>query len=220
MVARFAIGHGRRVLDLGAGTGKLTRLLVPTGADLVAVEPVAEMREAFAQAVPGVEVLDGSGEALPMAAGSVDVVVVAQAFHWFEPQRALAEIARVLRPGGGLALLWNHRDERVPWVAELTRIIHWDTFERGQYHRTDWAAVVAEASHRFSPVVLEEHDYEQDLDEAGLVDRVASVSYVATMGVGERGVLLDEVRRLVADFPPRFVLPYVTSVWTTDLLPA
>jgi len=220
LAERFGLGPGRRVLDVGAGTGKLTRLLLGTGAHVEAVEPVAEMRAGFAAAVPGVTVHDGTGEALPVADGSFDVVVAAQAFHWFDPPRALAEAARVLAPGGGLALLWNARDEREPWVAELTRVIHWDTFERGQYHRVDWAAVVAAASDRFTPLEHRRFEYRQELDEQGLVDRVASVSYIATMTPAERESLLEQVRLLVAGFPPRFVLPYVTDVWTADLLAA
>jgi SAM-dependent methyltransferase len=217
LVAACGIGPGRRVVDVGAGTGKLTRLLVPTGATLVAVEPVAEMRAGFSAAVPGVEVLEGTGEALPLPSRSVDVVVAAQAFHWFDPAAAAAEAARVLRPGGWLALLWNARDEREPWVAELTRTIHWDTFERGQYHRVDWAAVVAAASDAFEPLTRAQFTYRQELDVDGLVDRVASVSYVATMVEAERLALLERVRALVAGFPPRFELPYVTDVWTAAL---
>jgi ubiquinone/menaquinone biosynthesis C-methylase UbiE len=219
LVARFAIGPGRRVLDVGAGTGKLTRLLVPTGCAMEAVEPVANMRAAFEAAVPGVVIREGTGEALPVGDASFDVVVAAQAFHWFDRPRALAEVARVLTPGGGLALLWNHRDESVPWVAELTRLIRWDTFERGQYHRVDWAAVVAESSSRFTPLQLDQFSYVQALDEDGLVDRVASVSYIASMPENERAQLLDHVRALVADFPPRFDLPYVTDLWTAEVAP-
>src|SRR5204863_4913380 len=103
VVATLGITPGRRVLDIGAGTGKFTELLLPTGAAIVAVEPVAEMRAKVA-ALPGVEVHDGTGEALPLPDTSVDAVTVAQAFHWFDPAAALAEMARVLRPEGGLAL--------------------------------------------------------------------------------------------------------------------
>ena len=120
LVRELGIGPDRDVLDLAAGTGKLTRLLVPTGARLVAVEPVAAMADQLRTAVPGVEVHDGTAEAIPLPDGSVDAVVVGQAFHWFDAPVALAEIARVLRPGGGLGLIWNERDSSVPWVAELT----------------------------------------------------------------------------------------------------
>ena len=95
--------------------------------ELVAVEPVAGMRAQFAAVLPEVELLVGTAEAIPVPDASVHTVVAAQAFHWFDPSPALTEIARVLRPGGGLGMVWNERDESVPWVAELTRIIHWDT---------------------------------------------------------------------------------------------
>jgi ubiquinone/menaquinone biosynthesis C-methylase UbiE len=199
----LGLGPGRRVLDLAAGTGKMTRLLVPSGVDLVAVEPVAGMRGAFAAAVPGVEILDGTAEAIPLPDASVDAVVVAQAFHWFDREKALAEIDRVLKPSGGVALVWNRRDESVPWVAEMSRIIHWnrglipqyDGFELDGF--TTWTC-----------------RYVQRLNLEGLLDRVASVSYIAAMDDEQRAPVLAEVSALVAGFPEPFDLPYVTQVHT------
>ena len=112
-----------RVLDLGAGTGKLTRQLVACGLDVVAVEPLDGMRAELARAVPGARLLAGSAERIPLADGAVDAVVAAQAWHWVDPPRAVPEVARVLAPGGTLGLMWNERDERESWVAELGRII-------------------------------------------------------------------------------------------------
>ena len=103
LAARLDLGPGKRVLDLAAGTGKFTRLLVPLGVDLVAVEPVAGMRDRLAAALPDVEIHDGTAERIPLPDASVDAVVVAQAFHWFDPELALTEIGRVVRPGGGWA---------------------------------------------------------------------------------------------------------------------
>ena len=118
LVEALAIGPASTVVDLGAGTGKLTRLLVPTGARVVAVEPLAGMRAELATAVRGVEVLDGTAEAMPLGDGRADAVVAAQAFHWFADHQSLSEIHRVLRPGGGLGLVWNVRDQSVPgWPA-------------------------------------------------------------------------------------------------------
>jgi ubiquinone/menaquinone biosynthesis C-methylase UbiE len=217
VVTALGIGSGRRVLDLGAGTGKFTELLVPTGAALVAVEPVAEMRAKLAAARPDMEVLDGTGEALPLGDASVDAVTVAQAFHWFDPAAALAEIARVLRPEGGLALLWNARDESVPWVAEFTRVIDWHHFQQGHYRAQDWAAVVAGSSNRFTPVEHATFAYEQRLDRAGFVDRVASISYIAAMAPADRDAVIAKALAVVEDFPEEFVLPYTTEVWTCRL---
>jgi ubiquinone/menaquinone biosynthesis C-methylase UbiE len=203
-VARaLRLGPGKRVLDLAAGTGKMTRLLVPTGVDLVAVEPVAGMRTAFAAAVPGVEILDGTAEALPLPDRSVDAVVVAQAFHWFDQRQALAEIDRVLKPGGGVALVWNRRDESVPWVADMSRIIHWNRGLNPQYDGfaldgfTKWTC-----------------SYVQSLSHDGLLDRVASVSYIAAMDERERAGVLAQVSELVRGFTEPIPLPYVTEVFT------
>ena len=109
LVERLSLGPGRVVLDLAAGTGKLARQLVPSGARVVAVEPLAELR---ALVPTGIEMLEGTAEAIPLASGSTDAVTVAQAFHWFDEEAALAEIRRVLRHGGRLALVSNRRDER------------------------------------------------------------------------------------------------------------
>ena len=210
LTRELGLAPGRRVLDLAAGTGKLTRLLAGTGADVVAVEPLAAMRDAFAGAVPGVEILEGTAEAIPLPDASVDAVTVAQAFHWFDPPPALAELARVLRPGGGLALLWNERDESVPWVAELSEAMHW-TSERPYDGTTDWAAIVA-GDGRFTPLRTETVRFEQDVDVDLLCERVASSSYVAVMADCERIALLERVRAVVDGFPPTFALPYVCDV--------
>jgi len=115
LVARkLGITPGQRVLDLAAGTGKLTRSLLGLGAELVAVEPVAGMREQLRRAVPGVDVRDGTAEQIPLDDASVDAVLVAQAFHWFDVPAAAAEIHRVLVPGGGLAVIRNEWDRTVP----------------------------------------------------------------------------------------------------------
>ena len=121
---RWLVGDApRRVLDLAAGTGKLTRSLVAAGHDVVAVEPAEEMLAHLRAAVPAAEALVGTAEAIPLPDASVDAVTVAQAFHWFDPPAALREIARVLRPDGALGLVWNTRDEREPWVRRLGELI-------------------------------------------------------------------------------------------------
>lgn len=215
VVGQLRLGPGGRLLDLAAGTGKLTRLLQATGADVVAVEPVDAMRVTLADVCPGADVRDGTAESIPLEDGAVDAVTVGQAFHWFDAPAALAEIARVLRPGGGLALLWNSRDDSVPWVAELSRVIRWNAGQIPTYDAGDerWQDVIA-ASGRFGPVEFRRFRYDQELDAETLVDRVASVSYIATMPPDERATVLDGVRTLVAGFPPRFVLPHQTFVYT------
>jgi SAM-dependent methyltransferase len=201
------IGPGTRVCDLAAGTGKLTRALRELGAAVVAVEPVAAMRGQLSAAVPDVEVLDGTAEELPLPDGSVDVVTVAQAFHWFDHQAALAEIRRVLRSDGALALLWNERDERAPWVAEMSRLIHWHERTVSRYQHTDWAEVVASCG---GFTALEERgvDWEQPMTREMLGDRVRSISYIAAMTEARREHLVDEVTGLVTRMEEPFTLPY------------
>lgn len=216
LVRELGIGPGSKVLDLAAGTGKLTRLLVPTGAEVVAVEPVSEMRRRLRTAVPYAHVLDGTAERIPLPDGSIDAVTVAQAFHWFDPEVALKEIAWVLKPGGGLGLVWNERDTREPWVAELSRLIRWD--ERGEHRvpyttEVDWAERIDGLDTAFGPVQRYDTTYRQPMDPDTLVARVLSTSYIASQPVAERERLAVAVRELVADLGETFELPYVTVVY-------
>lgn len=221
IVGRAAIGPGRRVLDLAAGTGKLTRLLVPTGADVVAVEPVAAMRAELHAVLPDVEVLDGTAEAIPLGDASVDVVTVAQAFHWFDPPPALAEVARVLRPGGHLVLVWNQRDRDHDWVRTFGDLLVDGDLERpyDSYYDVDYAALVAEAGGgRFTPLDRWETTWEQPCDEDLLVARAASISVVGALPEERRAEVLARVRTLARTHPDlagraSWGFPYTTAVW-------
>lgn len=216
------LGPGRRVLDLAAGTGKLTRLLVPTGAEVVAVEPVAAMREVLAGLLPGVESVDGTAEAIPLPARSVDAVTVAQAFHWFDPPAALAEIARVLRPGGSLVLVWNTRDRSVDWVQRWSDLLVEGDGDRpfDRYVGVDYAAVVAvDGGGAFTPVERWATSWVQPCSPELLLERSASVSVVAALAPAERAVVLDRVRDLCRTHPDlagreSFGFPYDTTVWS------
>jgi len=211
LAAELGVGPGTTVCDLAAGTGKLTRRLVEAGAEVLAVEPVAEMRRQMADAVPGVEAVDGTAEAIPVADASVDVVTVAQAFHWFDAPAALVEIARVLRPGGGLALLWNERDETTAWVAEMSRVIKWHDRTVSRYQHVRWPDVVA-ACGRFGPLQERTISWEQPMTLELLAERVRSISYIAAMPVPERERLVAEVAGLVSRLPEPFPLPYTCRV--------
>lgn len=228
LVAELGLGPGRRLLDLAAGTGKLTRLLLPSGADVVAVEPVAAMRAELVARAPEVEALDGTAEALPLPDGSVDAAVAAQAFHWFDAPIALAELHRVLRRGGGLALVWNVRDESVDWVRRFGELLveaaagdpaSAEFQETGKPYEegTDWTAVVAAAG-GFTPVQRAVVGWAQPIDAELLVRRAASTSFVSALPDDARAAALDAVRALADTHPDlsgrdTFGFPYQTVVY-------
>jgi ubiquinone/menaquinone biosynthesis C-methylase UbiE len=202
----LALTPGLEVLDLAAGTGKLTRRLAESGATVTAVEPVAEMRAALPDSV---RALDGTAEAIPAKDGSVDLVTVAQAFHWFDGDAALAEIHRVLRPGGRLALVWNRRVEDAPVNEAIEEIV--EPYRAGApTHRDDSWRPAFERTTRFGP--LEEHVFatEQVLDADGLAARVCSISFIACLPELERVRVLVRARELAADGP--VTVPYRTEV--------
>ncbi len=220
LVHRLAIAPGRTVVDLAAGTGKLTRLLDASGVNLIAIEPVDSMRDQLVAACPGVDAIGGTAESIPLPDSSVDALTVAQAFHWFEPPAALVEIARVLRPGGFLGIAFNERDTREPWVADLSKLIRWD--ERAQWRvpytvEVDWAEVIAEHGPQFGPVERYDLTYRQPMDPDTLVQRVLSTSYIARLPASEQSALADRVRDLVAPLGDRFELPYVSVAYAAPL---
>jgi SAM-dependent methyltransferase len=195
------------VLDLGAGTGKLTGALVDMSLQVVAVEPSKRMRARLAASVPQAEVLAGSAERIPMDDGAVDAVVVAGAWHWFDPAKATAQIARVLVPGGTLALVWNVRDETEPWVAELGRIMH--------RHTEQMIDTSPQIGPPFTDPERMEIRWEQTMTRKELLDMVASRSYVITLPVDERRRLLDDIADFLEDRSDlaerqQITMPYVT----------
>jgi SAM-dependent methyltransferase len=208
----------RRVLDLGAGTGKLTRGLAARGLDVTAVEPSAGMREQFASVLPGVTVLDGQAERIPVGDVTVDAVLVAQAWHWVDGPRAVPEVARVLAPGGCLGLIWNIRDSRVDWVARLSDIIH----GRGYEDYSDVTSQNPMVGPPFGPLRRHEVQWAKLITPDELIDLVSSRSYMITMAPAERAARLAQVRELIATHPAiggaaEFPLPYVTRCYRADL---
>jgi SAM-dependent methyltransferase len=198
LVDRLRLRPGTTVIDLGAGTGKLTRDLVPTGAHVIAVEPLAEMRAQLETVVPDAEVLSGSAEELPLPDNSVDAVVAASAFHWFETERALEEIHRVLVPGGALATVGNGRDLADPLQGQVQTVI-------GPYLPTaeqilSWIPVV-DASPLFGPAEKFATTFEQWFDADGLAERIGTISYIARLPDDERARVLEQVRELGAAQP-------------------
>jgi SAM-dependent methyltransferase len=203
------------VLDVGAGTGKLTRQLRDRGLEVTAVEPSEGMREQLRQAVPGVAVMAGTAERIPLPGQSADAVLVAQAWHWVDPSAAVPEVARVLVPGGCLGLLWNVRDEREDWVARLGAILRG---RREGPDSSDPSSVVSEAptvGPPFGPVERRDVEWVHRFSPDLLTDTVASRSYVITLPDADREALLGEVRELVRTHPAlagadEIALPYVT----------
>jgi SAM-dependent methyltransferase len=196
----------RDVLDLGAGTGKLTTRLVERGLDVVAVDPIPEMLEVLSNSLPDTPALLGTAEEIPLPDDSVDAVLVAQAWNWFDPERAVKEVARVLRPGGRLGLVWNTRDERMGWVKDLGRII-------GREHDPYNDSVTLPEP--FTDLDRHRFEWTNYLTPQALIDLVASRSYCITSPTAVRARTLDRVRELLATHPALahaagLALPYVT----------
>jgi SAM-dependent methyltransferase len=222
LVQVLGIGPGATVLDLAAGSGKLTRQLLPAGAGLVAVEPSPAMRERLAAAAPGVRVLEGTAEAIPLPDGSLDAVTVGQAFHWFDGPRAVAELHRVLRPGGRVGLLWNVRDESVPWMARITAIVDRHAGDTPRYRDGRWRAAF-DASADFTPLQARRFRHRHELDRAALLDRFASISFIATLPDATRAGALAEIEQVVEAEPSLagpgpVALPYRTDLFFTERL--
>ncbi len=196
------------VVDLGAGTGKFTRLLVDRVERVTAVEPSAGMRAELVEAVPTVEVLAGSAERIPLDDDSVDAVLVAQAWHWVDPLRAVPEVARVLRPGGVLGLVWNVRDPSAPWAAELERIVSSSTESGAE-------SLEPRVGPPFPALERRDVAWVNTVTPEEFVAMVTSRSYFLTLPEAERTVVEARVRRLLAEHPAlagrdTIEVPYVT----------
>jgi SAM-dependent methyltransferase len=210
LAERLDLRESRSVVDVGAGTGLFTRAITPYCSALIAVEPSEGMRREFESQGLGVKILDGTAESLPFSDHSVDVITVAQAFHWFDPAKALAEFNRVLVPGGRVGLIWNERDESVGWIDEMSRAMQW--YEKQPYEvGMDFSPVLAEgglvniASRRFA--------HTQSIDRAGLFQRVLTTSYIAVMDEDEQQRILDAVAEVVSDMDEPIELAYVTTTY-------
>ena len=219
LMEHLRIKPGAVVVDLAAGTGKLTRLLAPAGSTLLAVEPLGEMRRLLANLCPTVPVAGATAERLPMRTGSVDAVSVAQAFHWFDADAAFAELRRVLRPGGRVGLIWNARDRSVAWVDQVWSVM--DRVERKapwRDHDRDDDAVFGERD-GFGPLARATFHHTQPITPDGVLDRFRSVSHVAVLPASQQEAVLDEVRQILASHPEtkgrdELLLPYrVDCLW-------
>jgi SAM-dependent methyltransferase len=176
----IGLGPGKTVLDLGAGTGKFTPYLKETGARVTTVEPVAEMRAELSCRHTDVPALAGTAEAIPLPEASLDAVVCAQAFHWFATAAALTEIRRVLRPGGMLGLIWNVRDESVPWVAAVSAITNAHEGDMPRYRGGVWRRLFPAEGFADSG---ERHARNAHVGNAQhvIIDRTVSTSFIAAL---------------------------------------
>jgi SAM-dependent methyltransferase len=223
LTGHLRLGPGAVVADLAAGTGKLTRLLVPTGASVVAVEPVEAMRALLARLCPTVPVAAATAERLPLRTGSVDAATVAQAFHWFDADAAFGELRRVLRPGGRVGLVWNAPDRTVAWVDRVWTVM--DRVERKAPWRDHDRADDADLGRRagFGPLSRATFRHGHAVTPQGVLDRFRSVSHVAVLPDPQREEVLAEVRGILASHPEtrgrdELVIPYrVDCLWCERL---
>jgi ubiquinone/menaquinone biosynthesis C-methylase UbiE len=194
------IGPGKTVIDLGAGTGKFTKLLLQTDARVIAVEPVDAMRAELAASLPAVQVIAGTAQSTALSDGTADAAICAQAFHWFATDLALAEIHRVLKPGGRLGLVWNVRDDSVDWVAAITEIITPHEGDAPRYYKGDWRRPF---DGRFFTDLVESRFPYKHLGTAQqvILDRILSVSFIAALPDDERLKVAAQLNDLISTHP-------------------
>ena len=214
----LGIGPDSRVVEVGAGTGLFTQLLMQTGAAIAAVDPVCEMLDRLAVTCPGVDAIVAPAQSIPLDDGSVDAILSATAFHWFASMETLREFHRLLRPGGMVGLIWNLRDERVPWVARLSEITNRRNRAAPRERDEDWRApFVAESG--FSSLVETVMTYAHHGPvEDVVVGRTLSTSFIAALDDGARAEVVAEVRALIAATPELasggdVTFPYVTRAY-------
>lgn len=204
-----------RVVDLGAGTGRLTEQLVGLGHFVIAVEPSAQMIDKLTRRIRrGVAAVQANAEAIPLRTARADALVVGQAFHWFDTGPALHEIARVVKTGGMFGLVWNIRDESVPWVRRLSNILS------AGADRSEGMVEAVDDSRLFRDIEVAEFRLWQQLDKDSLLALASSRSYVATLSPGDRQEILAKVGRLydvTARQPDGLVMPYKTMCYRAEV---
>ena len=201
MTSRLGLYAGSTVLDLAAGTGKLTRALAPRFGTVIAVEPLDGMRAVLEQVVPGVRALAGTAEAIPLEDASVDAVVVAEAFHWFDPVAAVDEMARVLRPGRGVAVLYNrraHAHDGEPWQREMHAAFEAHRLPPDGVNPQDVEPWTAALAARFGEPHEDVFDHSVVLDLDGMLAQFASFSVIGGLPPARREAALAAFREILA----------------------
>jgi SAM-dependent methyltransferase len=213
----LGLGDGKVALDLGAGTGKFTKVLLATGARVIAVDPVAQMLEQLRRNAPAAEPVAGDASNIPVLDGAVDAVVCSQSFHWFATAAALREIHRVLRPGGVLGLIWNVRDQSVDWVAQLSAMIAPYEGDAPRMTSGEWRKLFPAPG--FGPLHESRFSHgHTGSPEQVVVDRVKSISFIAALPAADRERVAAAVRDLIRTTPSlagrsEVTFPYFTSAW-------
>lgn len=228
----LALGPGQWVVDLAAGTGKLTRDLVSTGAKVIAAEPVAAMRQTLAataiattvaateagpRGTPPLSVVAAIAQALPVGDGLLDAITVAQGFHWFDTAEAVGEMHRAIRPGGGLGLIWNHRDNSDPLQQALTDFMEPWRGDTPSYDSGRWRQALV-PGRLFGAAQEFRFPWRQPVDVEGVADRVASVSFIADLPDEHRARLLGDVKAVASEIGPPLSLAYVAEVFVFSRL--
>jgi SAM-dependent methyltransferase len=217
LAAELSLGPGALVLDLAAGTGKLSRALLAAGLDVVAVEPLPSLREVLVEKIGAERVRDGFAEAIPLPGDSVDGVTVADAFHWFDQPRALAEIARVLRPGGGLAVLSMVPDwSGASWAHQLGTLVERSRPVHPHFDGPPWHEAVRAAGGWRPPREIRVTSTQPARPEQ-IVDHLGSMSWIAAMPEGERSAMLGTMRTLVTEGDTPAELPTHVVIGLTAL---
>lgn len=214
---RVAERYGKgTMIDLGAGTGIFTRQLVDEGLEVIAVEPVIAMRTTLSEAVPEADVRVGSAEKIPMGDSTVDTVVVAQAFHWFDAEPALDEIHRVLVPGGHLVTVWNVREDTAPWVADYNAIIERHAGNAPRYRSMNWRKAIHNDK-RFAPIDEWRIPNPLAMSVEGIVDRALSTSFIAALPDEAMEKVADDLWDVLEPHGPTIEFPYESQLqsWRT-----
>ena len=214
LIHDLKLSRGKTALDLAAGTGKFSPRLLATGATVIAVEPVQAMLDQLIRRLPDVDVRSGSAQQIPLEDSSVDAVVCAQSFHWFATPEALKEICRVLKPGGALGLVWNVREDSVPWVAALSRIMKPFEGDAPRFHSQKWRDVFPAAG--FTPLAERRFSHAHTgPPEKVIIDRILSVSFMAALSPEQRADVTSQLKNIIASYPELSQKAVVTFPYET-----
>lgn len=204
-------------IDVGAGTGISTEFVSLKARKVLAVEPVESMAKRIpVERLGNVDVAIAGAEAIPAVDGKAGLVTCATAFHWFDYEMATAEFLRVLAPGGSLALIWNVRDSRVPWVAKFDAVMDSYAGDTPRQSTGKWRRIFGD--HRFQHMTSQIYSYTKAMPTSGIVDRALSTSFIAALTVANQEVVRQQIQRIIDEEPSlgdqgQAIFPYVTELY-------